>query len=57
MLVHSFSLSRGRLTDFEEFARLLRAESVMNKVVLGGTRSGIHLPIGWVCGNEEYLSE
>jgi len=57
MLVHSFSPSRGWFPDFEEVARLLRAGSVLNKVVFGDTLSGIHLPIGWVCGNEEFLSK
>ena len=57
MLVHSFSPSRDWLQDYEEFAKLLRAEATINKVVSAGNRGGIHLHIGWVCGNEKYLSK
>lgn len=57
MLVHSFSPSRDWLPDYEQFAKLLRAESAINTVVSAGTRGGVHLHIGWVCGNEEYLSK
>ena len=57
MLVHSFSPSRDWLQDYEEFAKLLRAEVVVDKVVSAGNRGGVHLHIGWVCGNEKYLSK
>ena len=57
MLVHSFSPSREWFQDFEAFARLLRAEVAINQVVYAGQRAGVHLHIGWICGNEEYLSK
>jgi len=57
MLVHSFSPSRDWLPDYEAFAKLLRADVATNKVVSAGNRGGVHLHVGWVCGNEEYLSK
>jgi hypothetical protein len=55
MLVHSFSPSREWFQDFEAFALLLRAEVTVNRVVYVGQRGGVHLHIGWICGNEEFL--
>ncbi len=55
MLVHSFSPSREWFQDFEAFASLLRAEVAVNRVVSAGQRAGVHLHIGWICGNEKYL--
>jgi hypothetical protein len=55
MIVHSFSPSRDWIQDFEQFASLLRVESAVNKIVSAGIRGGVHLHIGWVCGNEKYL--
>jgi hypothetical protein len=55
MIVHSFSPSRDWIQDFEQFASLLRVESAVNKTVSAGIRGGVHLHIGWVCGNEKYL--
>ena len=57
MLVHSFSPSQEWFQDFEAFAQLLRAEVQINQVVYAGQRAGVHLHIGWICGNEEYLSK
>jgi len=57
MLVHSFSPSREWFQDFEAFASLLRAEITVNRVVSTGQRGGVHLHIGWICGNEEYLAK
>ena len=57
MLVHSFSPSREWFQDFEAFAKLLRAEVAVNQVVYAGQRAGVHLHIGWICGNEEFLSK
>ena len=57
MIVHSFSPSREWFQDFEAFAQLLRAEVRINQVVSAGQRAGVHLHIGWICGNEEYLSK
>lgn len=55
MIVHSFSPSREWFQDYEAFALLLRAEVSLNRIVYAGKRAGVHLHIGWVCGNEEYL--
>jgi len=55
MIVHSFSRSREWFQDYEAFALLLRAEVSVNRIVYAGKRAGVHLHIGWVCGNEEYL--
>lgn len=57
MLVHSFSPTREWFQDFEAFALLLRAEVAVNCVVYAGLRAGVHLHIGWICGNEEYLTK
>ena len=56
MLVHSFSTSRKWFEDFEAFALLLNAEITVNRVVYAGKRAGVHLHIGWIYGNEEYLN-
>jgi hypothetical protein len=57
MLVHSFSPYREWFQDFEAFSKLLRAEVAVNRVVYAGQRAGVHLHIGWICGNEEFLSK
>lgn len=57
MLVHSFSPSREWFQDFAAFALLLRTEIAVNRVVSAGQRGEVHLHIGWVCGNEEYLTK
>ena len=57
MLVHSFSSSQEWFQDFEAFAKLLRVEVAVNRVVYAGQRAGVHLHIGWICGNEEFLSK
>ena len=56
MLVHSFSPTRDWLSDYEDFAKLLRVENAINRIVSAGNRGGVHLHVGWVCGNQEYLS-
>ena len=56
MLVHSFSTTREWFQDYEEFALLLRAEVAINRVVYTGERAGVHLHIGWICGDEKYLT-
>ena len=55
MLVHSFSPSREWFQDFEAFALLLRTEVTVNRVAYAGQRGGVHLHIGWICGNEGFL--
>ena len=57
MLGHSFSPSQEWLPDFHEFSSLLRVERSINRVRSAGNRGGFHLHIGWVCGNEKYLSK
>lgn len=56
MLVHSFSPNREWFQDYEAFAMLLRAEVAVNRVVYAGERAGVHLHIGWICGDEKYLT-
>jgi hypothetical protein len=38
-----------------DYISLLRAEVTVNRVVYVGQRGGVHLHIGWICGNEEFL--
>ena len=57
MLVHSFSQSHQWFQDYAAFASLLGAEVAVNRVVSVGQRGGVHLHLGWVCGNEQYLSK
>ncbi len=56
MLAHSFSPTREWFQDYEAFALLLRAEVAINRVVYAGERAGVHLHIGWICGDEKYLT-
>jgi len=56
MLVHSFSPTREWFQDYEAFALLLRTEAAINRVVYAGQRGGVHLHIGWICGNEKFLA-
>jgi len=56
MLVHSFSQSHEWFQDYEAFASVFRAKVAVNRVVSVGQRGGVHLHLGWVCGNEHYLS-
>ena len=57
MLVHSFSQSHEWFQDYEAFASLLGAKVAVNRVVSVGQRGGVHLHLGWVCGNKKYLSQ
>jgi len=57
MLVHSFSPSKEWFQDYAAFASLLGAESYTNHIVSAGMRGGVHLHLGWVCGNEKYLTK
>lgn len=55
-LVHSFSKTHEWFDDYARFAVLLGVEVAMNRVVPIGPRGGVHLHIGWVCGDARYLS-
>ena len=57
MLVHSFSQSHQWLEDYAAFAALLGAEGAVNQIVSVGQRGGVHLHLGWVCGDAKYLSK
>ena len=57
MLVHSFSQSHQWFEDFAVFAHLLGIEPKRGAVHSAGTRGGLELHIGWVCGNPEYLNK
>lgn len=56
MLVHSFSATSTRFPEFREFVRLFGIEAQVG--VLGTTRARNDLPLhlGWVRGDERYLS-
>jgi hypothetical protein len=56
MLVHSFSPSQQWFADYAAFASLLGAKAEPNRLHSVGSRSGVNLHIGWVCGNQDYLS-
>ncbi len=57
MLVHSFSQSHLWFDDYRAFAALLGCSVAVNQISHVGVRGGVDLYIGWVCGNEEYLSK
>lgn len=57
MLVHSFSQSHKWFEDYSAFAALFGVEVAANCIVSVGQRNGVHLHLGWVCGNAKYLSE
>ena len=57
MLVHSFSQSHLWFEDYSAFAALLGAKVEINRITSVGQRGGVHLHLGWVCGNEKYLSK
>jgi len=56
MLVHSFSPTKQWFSDYELFASLLGAKAVPNQIHAVGLRGGVEFFIGWVCGNQAYLS-
>lgn len=57
MLVHSFNQSHLWFDDYRAFASLLGCAVGVNEVSHVGIRDGIDLYVGWVCGNEKYLSK
>ena len=57
MLVHSFSQAHQWFEDYAAFAALLGVEVAVNRVVSVGQRGGVHLHLGWVCGDAKYLSK
>ena len=56
MLIHSFSQTDQGFVEFREFSRLFGIEAETG--VLAGTRARNELPLylGWVHGDERYLS-
>ncbi len=56
MLVHSFSPNQQRFSDYASFVALLGARPEVNRLHSVGTRGGVDLYVGWVCGNLDYLS-
>lgn len=56
MLVHSFSPTQQWFADYAAFASLLGVKAEPNRLHSVGPRSGVDLYIGWVCGNQGYLS-
>lgn len=57
MLVHSFSQSHLWFEDFGAFAQVLGCTVAVNQVAHVGVRGAVDLYIGWVCGDEKYLSK
>lgn len=55
MLVHSFSQSLQWFDDYAAFAALLGTQVQVNSVTSVSQRGGVHLHLGWVCGNAQYL--
>jgi hypothetical protein len=56
MLVHSFSPTQQWFADYAAFASLLGVNAEPNRLLSVGQRGGVDLFIGWVCGNQDYLS-
>jgi hypothetical protein len=56
LLVHSFSRTREWLDDFIAFGALLQVEVGADRLTLVRECSGVQFSIGWVCGDEAYLS-
>lgn len=55
MLVHSFSQSHQWFEDYAAFASLFDAKVSVGNVTPVGLRGGVHLHLGWVCGDQSYL--
>jgi hypothetical protein len=56
MLVHSFSQTHEGFEDYSEFVKLLGGVATKDEVSDLGIRAGVHLYLGWIVGNEKYLS-
>jgi hypothetical protein len=56
LLVHSFSRTREWLDDFIAFGALLGADVEADRLMPVRECDGVQFSIGWVCGNEVYLS-
>jgi len=56
MLVHSFSPTKRWFSDYAAFASLLGAQAEQNQLHAVGLRGGVEFFVGWVCGNQDYLS-
>ena len=56
MLVHSFSQVHEWFDDYAAFVELLGGAATKNELTYLGPRSGVHLYLGWVVGDEKYLS-
>ncbi|MGA7979259.1 MAG: hypothetical protein WCA32_03430 [Chromatiaceae bacterium] len=56
MLVHSFSPANDWFPDFDAFARMLGVSPKPNRVFPTGIRGGVDFYVGWVSGNQQYLT-
>jgi hypothetical protein len=56
LLVHSFSRTREWLDDFIAFGALLGADVGADRLTPVGDCDGVKVSMGWVCGDEVYLS-
>lgn len=54
MAVHAFDAPAESFDAFEAFVRLFDVESARNEVIDVGTRSGIHLYLTWIDGDQRF---
>jgi hypothetical protein len=56
LLVHSFSRTREWLDDFIAFGALLRVSVGADRLTPVRECAGVKFSMGWICGDESYLS-
>jgi hypothetical protein len=56
LLVHSFSRTREWLDDFIAFGALLGVEGAADRLTPVRDCDGVQFSMGWVCGDELYLT-
>jgi hypothetical protein len=56
LLVHSFSPTNEWLDDFITFGKMLGVEAGVDQLTPVGDCSGVSFSLGWICGDEAYLS-
>ncbi len=56
MIVHSFSQTDEWFEDYSEFASLFNISAKLNDVHFAGEINGVNLYLGWIKGEQKYLS-
>jgi hypothetical protein len=56
LLVHSFSRTQQWLDDFIAFGAMLGADVGADRLTPVGECDGVNFSMGWVCGDQSYLS-